>query len=177
MSALDQTVPKGYKQTEVGAIPTDWKSEQLGHHVEICSGESPSRFNFKSEGIPYFKVEQLNNHPVYAGATPYFIESTKVISSGSVIFPKRGASILSNKIRILKHDSFMDTNLMTLTCNESLKGKYLYNQLTYRGLDSVADTTSIPQIHNKHIIPFYIPIPDVEEQTLLPMPCPILMRY
>ena len=167
MSALEQMIPDGYKQTDVGVIPKDWKSDQLGNYVEICSGDSPSRFEFKPEGIPYFKVEQLNNHPVYAEATPYFIENSKVISSGSVIFPKRGASILSNKIRILKKDSFMDTNLMTLTCSAMLDGKYLYNQLTYLGLDSVADTTSIPQINNKHIIPFYIPVPTIEEQTAI----------
>lgn len=167
MSGLEQTISDGYQQTEVGVIPEDWKSDQLGDYVEICSGESPSKFAFKLEGVPYFKVEQLNNHPFYADLTPYFIDTKKVISGGSVIFPKRGASILSNKIRVLKRDSFMDTNLMTLTCNADLDSKYLYNQLTYRGLDSVADTTSIPQINNKHIYPFYIPIPVIEEQTAI----------
>lgn len=167
MSGLEQTISDGYQQTEVGVIPEDWKSDQLGDYVEICSGESPSKFAFKLKGVPYFKVEQLNNHPFYADLTPYFIDTKKVISGGSVIFPKRGASILSNKIRVLKRDSFMDTNLMTLTCNADLDSKYLYNQLTYRGLDSVADTTSIPQINNKHIYPFYIPIPVIEEQTAI----------
>ncbi|GAB1622373.1 restriction endonuclease subunit S [Agarivorans albus] len=162
-----QVIPEGYKQTEVGVIPEDWQSDQLGNYVEICSGESPSKFAFKLEGVPYFKVEQLNNHPFYADLTPYFIDTKKVISGGSVIFPKRGASILSNKIRVLKRDSFMDTNLMTLTCNADLDSKYLYNQLTYRGLDSVADTTSIPQINNKHIYPFYMPVPVIEEQTAI----------
>ena len=36
--------------------------------------------------------------------------------------------------------------------------------LSYQGLDSVADTTSIPQINNKHIIPFLIPFFQKDEQ-------------
>ena len=75
--------------------------------------------------------------------------------------------MLSNKIRVLKKASFMDTNLMALTCSAELSELYLYNQLTYKGLDSVADTTSIPQINNKHIIPFLIPYPSRAEQTAI----------
>ncbi|WOQ83167.1 restriction endonuclease subunit S [Proteus mirabilis] len=160
-------IPVGYKQSEVGIIPEDWETKPLGELVEIYSGDSPSKFVFSTEGTPYFKVEQLNNGSVYADSTPYFIHSSKKVLAGSVIFPKRGASILSNKIRVLKHDSFMDTNLMALTCHHGLDELFLYNQLTYRGLDSVADTTSIPQINNKHISPYLVPLPRKAEQTAI----------
>ncbi len=160
-------IPVGYKQTEVGIIPEDWETKPLGELVEIYSGDSPSKFVFSTEGTPYFKVEQLNNGSVYADTTPYFIHSSKKVLAGSVIFPKRGASILSNKIRVLKYDSFMDTNLMALTCHHGLDELFLYNQLTYRGLDSVADTTSIPQINNKHISPYLVPLPRKTEQTAI----------
>lgn len=159
--------PVGYKHTEVGVIPNDWEVKQLGTLVEICSGDSPSKYKFHTTGIPYFKVEQLNNGRVYAAITPYLIHTAKTIPAGSVIFPKRGATILSNKIRVLKQDSYMDTNLMTLTCHSELNNLYLYNQLSYLGLDSVADTTSIPQINNKHIIPYLIPYPTKKEQIAI----------
>lgn len=167
MAEVGLDVPQGYKQTEVGVIPEDWDYKALGSLVEINSGDSPSKFQFTAEGTPYFKVEQLNNGSVFTDWTPYFVKSSKKILAGSVIFPKRGASIFSNKIRVLRYDSFMDTNLMTLTCLQGLNSLYLYNQLTYRGLDSVADTTSIPQINNKHIIPYIIPVPPLKEQTAI----------
>jgi type I restriction enzyme S subunit len=162
-------IPEGYKQTEVGVIPESWDVKSLGDCVEINSGDSPSKFELLNEGVPYYKVEQLNNGNKYADRTRYFIEpgKSKVIPKGSIIFPKRGASILLNKIRILKFDSFMDTNLMTLTCDDGLLSHYLFYCLTYSGLDSVADTTSIPQINNKHIIPFAIPFPELKEQTAI----------
>lgn len=165
--AAGKAIPVGYKQTEVGVIPEDWEIKTLGELVDIYSGESPSKFNFTESGIPYFKVEQLNDGLMYADETPYFIDTQKTVRAGSVIFPKRGASILLNKIRLLKRDSFMDTNLMALTCSFSLDALYLYNQLIYKKLSSVADTTSIPQINNKHITPYAIPFPTKQEQTAI----------
>ena len=156
--------PKGYKDSELGQIPDDWYVRKLGELVEITSGESPSKFNFVNDGIPYFKVEQLNNGNFYAESTPYSVKLGKTILAGSLIFPKRGASILSNKIRILKVNACMDTNLMALTCSHELNPNYLLYSLSYGGLDKVADTTSIPQINNKHILPYKIFYPFIGEQ-------------
>jgi type I restriction enzyme S subunit len=117
---MTQPIPQGYKQTEIGVIPEDWEICSLGELVTFTSGECPSTFAFVQSGVPYFKVEQLNLNSVYADETPYFIEREHSIDALSVIFPKRGASIFSNKIRILKNNSFFDTNLMALTCNSKL---------------------------------------------------------
>ena len=160
-------IPAGYKQTEVGVIPEDWIAEALGAHVQINSGESPSLFRFEGSGIPYFKVDQLNNDSKYLSATPYFFRKGKTVSQGSLVFPKRGASILLNKVRILASDSYMDTNLMSLTLDESLDNEYLYYTLTHIGLWKFADTTSIPQINNKHVKPLVVPIPRLSEQRAI----------
>ncbi len=157
----------GYKLTDAGVIPEDWRADTLGPHVEIKSGESPSLFKFESEGVPYFKVEQLNNNNKNLQDTPYFIRSNKKVSRGSLIFPKRGASILLNKIRILEKDSFMDTNLMTLTAKEAMCHEFLYYALAHVELWRIADTTSIPQINNKHITPLVMAFPPKAEQEAI----------
>jgi len=163
-----ETNKKGYKQTEFGVIPEDWCVTKLGDHVVITSGESPSKFKIQDEGIPYFKVEQLNNCTKYQEDTPYHIKGGKKVKSGSILFPKRGAAIFLNKIRILKQDSYFDTNLMALTVSEELSTEFLFYSIIYLGLDKVADTTSVPQINNKHINPFILPVPSKkEEQTAI----------
>lgn len=156
-----------YKQTEVGEIPEDWEAKTLGSYVEISSGESPSLFHFDDIGTPYFKVDQLNNSNKYLVDTPYRFQGDKKVPRRSLIFPKRGASILLNKIRILEEDSFMDTNLMALTIDPSLDNEYLYYALLHIELWRIADTTSIPQINNKHIKPLYIPVPGLKEQKAI----------
>ena len=160
----------GYKQTEVGMIPEDWDDGPLGRHVHITSGESPSGFQFSGSGIPYFKVEQLGSSDKYLGffSTPYHFEKGKTVPRGSVIFAKRGAAIALNKVRILSHESFMDTNLMALTPDDELDGEFLYYGLGYIGLWQFADTTSVPQINNKHIRPLIFPLPPtIDEQRAI----------
>lgn len=168
MTTSTQKIPTGYKQTEIGVIPADWDVRSLESLVKITSGESPSRFKLSNDGIPYFKVEQLNIGTKYQKETPYYIRNHHVVPKKSLIFPKRGASILLNKIKILSDDSFMDTNLMTLSVSEELDNEYLYYALLNFGLWKVADTTSIPQINNKHINPLLISFPPTKtEQTTI----------
>lgn len=61
----------------------------------------------------------------------------------------------------------MDTNLMALTPHSKLIGEYLYYQLGYIGLWQFADTTSVPQINNKHVKPLSFPVPLPEEQRTI----------
>lgn len=143
----------------------DWEVKKLGEIVTIKSGESPSRFFMVDSGLSYLKVDELNNSPKYTVGNAYFIKSDNYVPKGSIIFPKRGASIFLNKIRILGSNSFMDTNLMTLTISSTDNNEFLYYSLIYFGLDKIADTTSIPQINNKHILPLEIPFPSLSEQT------------
>lgn len=146
----------------------EWEEKRLGEIVEIKSGKTPNGLLNLNGTIPFFKVEQLNNSIKYQEKTPYYIEkqSENIIKLGSIIFPKRGAAILLNKIRILKQDSFMDTNLMALTIkNNNYYNEFIYYKILRDDLSKIADTTSIPQINNKHIEPYEIKVPSLLEQT------------
>ena len=157
---------EGYKHTDFGPVPPDWETERLGTIVSITSGESPSTIEFTADGSPYFKVEQLSSTEKYLNtfSTPYHFHNGKTVPLGSVIFAKRGAAISLNKIRILAQDSFMDTNLMALVPDERLDVEFLYYELSYTGLWRLADTTSVPQINNKHVKPILFPLPQKAEQ-------------
>jgi type I restriction enzyme S subunit len=53
---------------------------------------------------------------------------------------------------------------MGVRTNNNLETEFLYYFLDYLGLWKFADTTSIPQINNKHIYPLLIPVPPLHEQ-------------
>ncbi len=143
----------------------EWVEKRLGDYIKILSGESPSKFNFVESGIPYYKVEQLNDSSKYLKDSFYHIKKTKKIASkGSIIFPKRGASILLNKIRILSQDSYFDTNLISIKTNNNLNNEFLYYFILKVNLSKIADTTSVPQINNKHLEPFSFYLPTLPEQ-------------
>ena len=84
--------------------------------------------------------------------------------SGSILFPKRGAAIENNKIRITASEILIDTNLMALTPRNTAATEFLYYYLVRVGLAQIADTSSIPQINNKHIIPYRVLVPSESEQ-------------
>ena len=144
-----------------------WPTVRLGDCVDIRSGESPSVVILNSEGKLYLKVDDLNQSSKYISRSKLKVRIEHAIRPNSLIFPKRGASILQNKIRIVVREFYMDTNLMSLSPDESIDAEYLFYQLGYIGLDHVADTTSIPQINNKHIIPFVVPVPKLKEQKAI----------
>lgn len=167
MNSLEKNnIPAGYKDSVVGIIPQEWEIANLGKLVSITSGESPSLFSLRDIGkYPYIKVEDMNNCEKYqADSREYTDDERVVIAKGSIIFPKRGAAITNNKVRIAACQLYMDSNMMAITPNDLVCGDYLYFKITYEQLFRIADTSTIPQINNKHIIPYKICLPPMEEQ-------------
>ena len=164
---MGNNIPQGYKATALGIIPQEWEVMRLGDIVSITSGESPSLYHLKAEGkYPYVKVEDLNNCEKYQESSrEYSDDNNTTIKAGSIIFPKRGASILNNKVRISAKDIQMDSNMMAITPHTTIVDtEFLYIRILHERLYRIADTSSIPQINNKHIIPYKIAVPPLAEQ-------------
>jgi len=143
-----------------------WVGTKLGSHVAIQSGYSPSSYALSSIGeYPFVKVEDLNNCAKYQFFGREFCDDSHgVVPANSILFPKRGAAIELNKIRITAKSILIDTNLMALTPRDGLKVEFLYYYLSNVGLSQIADTSTIPQINNKHIKPFDVRLPKEAEQ-------------
>ena len=144
----------------------EWEEATLGKYVTIKSGVSPSKFKLESEGeIPYVKVEDMNNCSKYQIHSRNYADETKsVIFQGAVIFPKRGAAIMNNKVRIAASKLYLDSNMMALIPNKSINSEFLYYLLVKKQLFKIADTSTIPQINNKHITPYAFKLPSLSEQ-------------
>lgn len=160
------SIPQGYKASSLGIIPNEWNIVPLGKLVSIISGESPSLYNLKSHGkYPYVKVEDMNNCQKYQRASrEYSDDGRNLIKTNSVIFPKRGAAISNNKVRIAGCDLYMDSNMMAIIPNKYIESEFLYYMIVFKQLHRIADTSTIPQINNKHIIPYKICLPSPKEQ-------------
>ena len=166
-SMLEKMFPKnGSSVPEIrfNGFTDDWEQRKLGEYVSITSGEAPSKFEEGTE--LYVKVDDLNYNDKYVVDTQNKVaehSTVKRVTKGSVVFPKRGAAIMTNKVRIMGIDSYMDTNMMALT-SEKLDSEFLYNIISKEGLYKIADTSTIPQINNKHVEPYEVTIPSLAEQ-------------
>lgn len=148
-------------------MPIQWKLLKLGDIVDIKSGDSPSNYNFVEDGTtPYIKVRDMNNCIKYQTDSRFYTNNENgAVSAGSIIFPKRGAAILNNKVRLTANPIFMDSNMMALSVkNDAVNNEFLYYKICEQKLLRIADTSTIPQINNKHIIPYKLKLPPLREQ-------------
>ena len=80
------------------------------------------------------------------------------------MFPKRGAAIMNNKVRIARTDFAMDTNVMAIEPAQDIDNEFLFYVIKSEGLYKIADTSTVPQINNKHINPYILTLPPLPEQ-------------
>ena len=142
------------------------KKMALRELVIIQSGQSPSSLQLsRVGGLPYVKVEDMNNCQKYQiSSREYTNDGSCAVPKGSIIFPKRGAAIMNNKVRIAERELCMDTNMMAIIPNEKVLSEFLYYSIINAQLFKIADTSTIPQINNKHINPYKIILPTIEIQ-------------
>lgn len=148
-------------------VPEGWTSTKLGHLVRIRGGVVPSHLETSGKGpIPYLKVEDLNNSTKYQSRSRNYVENAeRPIAVNAILFPKRGAAISGNKVRIAQVPNLIDSNMMALEVNaEKADFEFLYYKILDEGLYRIADTSTIPQINNKHIDPYPLALPPLPEQ-------------
>ena len=156
----DQTVnPYAWQQTSIGACCT------------LKSGTSlPADRENEGGAIPYVKVGDMN----YPGNEQYITTSSRFVSEqtagtgvfpvGTVVFPKRGGAIGTNKKRLTRIPICADLNVMGVTAGRRLTPQYLMAYFNTVDLGTLNNGSSVPQINNKDIAPLLICIPPMELQ-------------
>lgn len=152
-------------------IPENWLWCKLEEIIELRSGNSINKDLEKDSGeIPYLKVGDMNqsgNESIittssrFVDRTPNVIKS--IIPSFSIIFPKRGGAIATNKKRIVQREIIVDLNTMAMIIPKPI---FEYIRIWFDTIDlwELNNGTSVPQINNKDIYPLLIPIPPFAEQ-------------
>jgi type I restriction enzyme S subunit len=152
------TLPESWLRVSVADIALLRSGVALEHDEEQSAGE-----------IPYLKVADLALASNARGITTSsrFVGSDRrndVIAAGSIVFPKRGGAIATNRKRTTRLDIVGDSNLMAMKpyLDETLP----YVELWFSSFDlwSLNSGTSVPQINNKDIYPISIPLPPLAEQ-------------
>ena len=147
-------------------VPDNWKWVRLRDIGYLTSG---NQYTEVEVGIPYIKVSDLNLLDNQVEIITYSrfvgVDNTGLIPTCSIIFPKRGGAIATNKKRIVKrYPIYVDSNIMSLTVIN--KAMLYYIRLWFDSIDlmKLQSGTSIPQINNKDLYPLLIPLPPLSEQ-------------
>ena len=144
--------------------------------AEIRSGWGfPNAYQGQSEGVyPFYKVSDMNlvgNETVMTAANNLINEAAaKTLGvtpapAGTVIFPKIGAAIATNKKRLLSKRSAYDNNVMGLIPGEKLNPRFLFFWMQTVDLTRLAhDSGAVPSIRKSEMENLKIPVPPLEEQ-------------
>ena len=169
-SMLEKMFPKdGESVPEIrfAGFTDPWEQRKLGEIVSIGAGAPPSAFS--AGNFLYVKVDDLNESSHFQFDSAQRVDANtavKPIRKGSIIFAKRGAAILGNKVRVLGKTAYIDTNMMALE-PRGVDADFLWLFINQTGLYRIADTSTIPQINNKHIEPYPVDIPNMAEQQAI----------
>ena len=153
------------------ANPFGWPQTTIGDCCTLKSGTSlPADKENEGGRIPYVKVGDMN----YPGNEQYITTSSRFVTEqtagagifpvGTVIFPKRGGAIGTNKKRLTTLPICADLNVMGVTAGNALKSQYLMAYFNMVDLGALDNGSSVPQINTKDIAPLVICLPPLALQ-------------
>jgi type I restriction enzyme S subunit len=153
-------------------------ARRLGDVTEIIGGGSlPDTTSVveTSSHVLLVKVSDMNR----AGNEVFMEESAlglpkdspllrgfRVLPPHSIVFPKRGGAIATNKKRILMKPAVLDPNMMGVFTKQEaeLCHEFLFKWFNNLDLASLQKGTSVPQINKGDLAPLEIPVPPLPEQ-------------
>lgn len=156
-------------------LPEGWcwaSVQQLGF---VKSGQTPSGVTealAPAGEVPWFRVGDMNTpgnekHMVFAKdflsrelAAAFGLHVHPV---GTIVFPKRGGAIATNKKRLLGRAAAYDLNTMGIVPVEEV-ATYLWIWMLGVDLGSLSDGSNVPQINHGDIAPLPVPLPPSAEQ-------------
>ena len=158
-------------------LDKNFPREKLGNVIYAKGGDT---FQEKYQGlknisdIPFYKVSDMNsegNEKFMKLANNYVEEKilreeikATIFEKGTIIFPKVGMAIKTNKKRILSRQAAIDNNVMAVW-SEKLNLEYLYGFLNFCvNLEEIANNANPPSISAKNFNNLQIPIPPKELQ-------------
>ncbi|MBU4305596.1 MAG: restriction endonuclease subunit S [Candidatus Omnitrophica bacterium] len=152
-----------------------WEIKPLGQACHVVSGNTPKGVNeiYSMGEIPFYKVSDMNTegNEVYLRKSKINLSDNdckklklKTYPAGTVVFPKRGGAILTNKKRILSKESAFDLNLMGVVPNDNVLERFLFNWFLLLDLGKLCDGSNVPQINHGDIEPLDFPLVPTEVQ-------------
>jgi len=147
---------KQYETSNLGSVADFVAGSTLPPTKEYCG---------QDEGIAAFKVGDMN----CAGNEHFltiprewaetFKNSNALVPSGTIVFPKRGGAIGTNKKRITKGQAILDPNLMGVIPGMELTLDYLFSWFQLLDLSTITSGSSVPQLNKRDLDPLKVIIP------------------
>jgi type I restriction enzyme S subunit len=175
---LDPNVPMKESGVEwLGLVPAHWRIEPLKRIgvLEAGAGFPDTDQGLPDEELPFYKVSDMNlagndvfmtnhnNSVTYASAARL---GANVFAAGSIVFPKVGAALLTNKRRILTRQACLDNNMMALEVRDGLV-KFLFYRLVCLDMARLSNPGAVPSLNESQAREIVVGVPsDLEQRAI-----------
>lgn len=151
-----------------------FEHQKLGDVAQFFAGNSLptcTEFSGQADGFLLAKVSDMNfeGNEIYLHRTAVWTRSAAAKAAtcpaDSVIIPKRGGAIGTNKKRLTTRLTVLDPNLMGIHGKPDLLDPYyLFQWFEAFDLTSIASGSSVPQLNKRDLQPLEIPVPPMSLQ-------------
>lgn len=136
--AAKQTVPTGYKQTEVGVIPEDWDVKRISDIADVFSGGTPNRENPKywDGNVPWITTTLIDGKDIIE-ANEFITEAGVVGSSvkwcrpGAILMAMYGQGKTRGKVAILSFNATINQACAAIELKDLTSSVFVLHMLTH----------------------------------------------
>ncbi|MDP9412509.1 MAG: restriction endonuclease subunit S [Pseudomonadota bacterium] len=163
------------KETEIGPVPESWAVGRLDRYANVVS----TRMSYseletlqpaedgEAVRVLGIKVADMNlpgNEVEFTAAilekrVPRAIAEYRCAPPRTIIFPKRGAAIATNKKRISNEWTAFDPNVIGVIGGNDLDQDFLFHWFQTFDLRTITEPGPTPQLNKKNLEPLIIPVP------------------
>lgn len=168
------------KETEIGLVPQSWNVERLDKCADTISTRMPYTDLEKATesnlpnvvtvlGIKVSDMNTLGNevvitHSALMRTLPLSVAEYRAAPSGTIVFPKRGAAIATNKKRLTSTWTVFDPNIIGVIARDGLDQKYFFHWFQNFDLRTITEPGPTPQLNKKNLDPLLIPVPQTLDE-------------
>ena len=162
------------------AVPDGWQVVPLGDVAEVRSGVGfpLERQGRRSGTYPFIKVSDMNlgGNETYIRTANNFVDEADVrelgatvFVPGTVVFPKVGAAIATNKKRALTVPTIIDNNIVGITVSDATRcdARFLHAWFESVSLERFANVSAVPSITGSRLKKEAIVLPPLAEQRAI----------
>jgi type I restriction enzyme S subunit len=172
--ASSNELPEGFKMTELGPLPEEWDVARLHSLGRISAGGSAPQGSQYFRGTnPFVRVQHLDEDGYQVRRWDLITEDAvrkyrlSLFPSGTIVFPKSGASIRLEKRAVLARPSYLVSHLCAIVPNKDVVDRdFLFFAL--RSIPLGAEKAEgYPTLSLREIRQRCVPLPPLPEQRAI----------
>lgn len=158
----------GYKQTEVGVIPEDWKVRSVGSFATVSAGGTPSRGNlaYWNGEIPWVTTTEVDWCVIRSASQTITKDGllnspAKLLPAGTLLLALYGQGKTRGKVAVLGIEAATNQACAAISLDKSVSSRLVFHFLVkkYDEIRSLSNTGNQENLNSAIVRSILVPLP------------------